>query len=111
MLACGDDSGISDGGNDATTADSGDSTDGGTNFACGTSTCNSATDYCLKINVGPDGGLPVDAGLKTDAASPGDTCQAYPVTCTADGGTPTCSCVQGNCSCADDAGAITVSCP
>ncbi|HSQ65916.1 MAG TPA: hypothetical protein VLM85_21995, partial [Polyangiaceae bacterium] len=90
--------------------------DGGT-FACGSTTCNSATQYCTKTLAGQDGGLP-DAAILPDAAALDggqievDTCATYPVACTADGGAPSCSCVQGNCGgCTQSGTDITVTCP
>ena len=115
-----------DTGNDVTTTtDAGDSgtttTDGGDggtttgdggSFACGTTTCSSATQYCSKTKTGPDGGLPIDAGNFDAGNLEVDTCSTLPTACTADGGTPSCSCIQkGNCGCTDTSGDITVTCP
>jgi hypothetical protein len=112
-----------DGSNDATTTDSGgdaaptDAGDGGITigdggtFACGTTTCNLNTQYCSKLTVGPDGGIPLDAGKVDGGNKEVDTCQGYPAQCTADGGTPSCACVQGTCGCTDTSGAIIVTCP
>jgi hypothetical protein len=79
--------------------------DGGAAFACGNKTCNSATDYCDITKIGPDGGPKVDGGSNVD------TCLAYPVTCTADGGKPSCACISTTCACAQSGSDITVTCP
>jgi hypothetical protein len=104
-----DGGGTDGGGTDATV-------DGGT-FTCGTTTCDSTTQYCNKTKAGLDGGLPDAANIPDAAKIDGgqvevDTCMTYPTTCTADGGTPDCACVQGNCSaCSQSGTAITVTCP
>ncbi len=105
-----------DGGDGGTTTtdggDGGTTTGDGGTFACGTKTCTTATEYCSKVTAGPDGGLPIDAGKFDGGNVEVDNCVAYPTQCTADGGTPTCTCVNTtNCGCTDTSGQITVSCP
>ncbi len=103
----GTDGGGADAGNDAATdagkTDAGDA--GSTTFACGSKTCDSATDYCEKTKTSL-----LDGGLK-DAGTI-DTCLAYPPSCTVDGGTPSCSCITTTgCTCTQNGSDITVTCP
>jgi hypothetical protein len=84
----------------------------GTPFACGNKTCNSQTDYCQITTTSLDAGLSVDAGKKPDGGVVAvDTCMPYPAACTADGGSPSCSCIQSTCSCTQNGSDITVTCP
>jgi len=102
-------------GNDAAPIDA--ASDGSTMFACGTATCDSKTQYCQKAQKGLDGGIP-DAAVLPDASKIDggtievDTCLVYPTSCTADGGTPSCTCVTAtNCTCKQSGADITQTCP
>jgi hypothetical protein len=91
--------------------------DAGSQFACGTTTCDSKTQYCEKAQKGLDGGLP-DASQLPDAAKIDggtievDTCLTYPTSCTADGGSPSCTCIPNTtgCTCAQSGSDITTTC-
>jgi hypothetical protein len=109
----GGDGAVTDGGGGDGAVTDGGGGDGstGTSFACGNKTCDSQTTYCQITKASLDAGLTVDAGKKPDGGTAIDTCMPYPVACTADGGSPSCSCIQSTCSCSQSGSDITVTCP
>jgi hypothetical protein len=96
-ITCAPDGGFSD----VSTVD--DATVDATTFACGSATCDSASQFCMESGGGvqlPDGG-----------SSFSETCQPLPTQCES---TPTCDCVlaamSGGCTCSANGGAVTVQC-
>jgi hypothetical protein len=67
-------------------------------FACGSIFCSTATDYCYRFVEG--------------FAAPSNTCKPLPAACTANGATPTCSCLSSEPviagSCAEVPGGLVI---